>query len=128
MTDTDPLAAFDDDIVEGVAAETDLPVSTLRDRLRRQQEHARSLPGVDDLVYEWRRFLPYDPVVRRESDAYYLVFTDSVWIEFGEQLSFDDATLAAVRTVHDRQLRRSLAAAEEDQSVADGGAPMVLTR
>lgn len=128
MTDSDPLAAFDDDLVEHVATAEEMEVTVLRAALRRQQEHARSLPGVDDLVYEWRRFLPYDPLVHREETAYYLVFLPSVWEEFGEQLSFDDATLAAVRSVHDRQVRRTLSAVGEDESVVDGGAAMVLTR
>lgn len=128
MTDSDPLAAFDDDIVGAVSTETGLSASRLREALRRQQEHARSLPGVDDLVYEWRRFLPYDPLVRRDETAYYLVFTPSVWAEFGEQLSFDDGTLAAARAVHERQLRRVLTRHGEDTSVVDGGAAMVLTR
>lgn len=128
MTDSEPLAAFDDELVAHVSDAEGVDATALRDALRRQQEHARSLPGVDDLVYEWRRFLPYDPLVHRGETAYYLVFTASVWEEFGEQLSFDDATLAAVRAVHDRQLRRALVAVDLDASVADGGAAMVLTR
>lgn len=128
MTDSDPLAAFDDDVVAAVARERALSASELREALRRQQEHARSLPSVDDLVYDWRRFLPYDPLVRRDETAYYLVFTPSVWEEFGEQLSFDDEMLAAARAVHDRQLRHVLTTHGEDAAVADGGAAMVLTR
>lgn len=128
MTDSDPLAAFDDDIVAAVARETGLSASRLREALRRQQEYARSLPTVDGLVYDWRRALPYDPLVRRDETAYYLVFTPSVWTEFGEQLSFDDETLAATRAVHDRQLGHVLTTHGEDRSVVDGGAAMVLTR
>lgn len=128
MTDSDPLAAFDEHVLTAVTEETALDGTQLRDALRRHQEHARSLPGVDDLVYEWRRFLPYDPLVHRETRAYYLVFQPSVWSEFGEQLAFSDATLAAVRAVHDRQLRRVFATLDVDESVLEGGAAMVLTR
>lgn len=143
MTDRPPLTAFDDDVVETVAAETGMAPGRLREALRRHQEHARSLPGVDDLVYEWRRFLPYDPLVRREPETYVLALERSVWVEFGEQLSFDDATLDAVVAVHARQARRALSAdargpgAEATAGTGTSGTPgdafdgaeaMVLTR
>ncbi|WP_255196117.1 hypothetical protein [Halorarius litoreus] len=128
MTESDPLAAFDDDLIAAVARDRDIGVARLSAALCRQQEHARSLPGVDGLVYEWRRFLPYDPLVHRGETAYYLVFLPSVWAEFGEQLSFDEPLLEAVKRVHDQQFSRALASLDEDDSVREGGAAMVLTR
>lgn len=139
MTDRDPLAAFDEDVVGSVARETGTAVEHLRGVLRRHQEHAASLPGVDDLVYEWRRFLPYDPLVRRDAETYVLALERSVWTEFGDQLSFDESTLEAVVLVHARQARRALdseathsgAETEPERNPEDAFADaeaMVLTR
>lgn len=101
----DPLAAFDDDVVASVASDRDLSVERLRELLRRQQESVRSLPGVDDLVYEYRKAFARQPLAERHPDAYFLLVPARVWPEFASALSLSDPELAAVRAVHDRQFR-----------------------
>lgn len=104
----DPLDAFDDTIIETVARERDVEMETLRDLVRRQQELVRSLPGVDDIVYEWRKAFATDPLVERRPDAYYLSVPGHVWPEFASSLSASTEELNAVRAVHDRQFRAVL--------------------
>lgn len=124
----DPLAPFDDDLVAAVAADHDLPESRLREAIRRHHAYVESLSGVDELVYDWRQGLPYDPLVARTEEAYHLSFLPSVWEEFGEQLGFEAATLAAVRDVHDRQARRVAEERGDPTAPYEGAAPMVLSR
>ncbi|WP_255149816.1 hypothetical protein [Halorarius halobius] len=128
MPVTEPLGALDDDVIAAVADDAGEDTERLRDALERHQEHARSLPGIEELVYDWRRSLPYDPLVHREPTAYYLVFQQSVWTEFADQLGLDEPLSTAVQSVHDRQTRRALARAGVDVAVVDGGAAMVLGR
>jgi hypothetical protein len=118
---TDLLAPFDDDLVGAVAAEFGVPESELRGTLRRHQRTARDNPGVDDLVYEWRKYLPYDPLVTRTPAAYYCALRPGVWAEFAAYL---DTDLDAVVAAHDRQARR----VANDASAYDGREAMVLTR
>jgi hypothetical protein len=109
MTDTrGPLVAFDDTVIETVARERDLEVTALRDLVRRQQEVVRSLPGVDDIVYEWRKAFATDPLVERRPEGYYLSVPNHVWPEFATSLSVSTAELNALRAVHDRQFRAVL--------------------
>ncbi|EJN60091.1 hypothetical protein [Halogranum rubrum] len=104
----DPLHAFDDAVIEAVARERDFEVQTLRDLVRKQQEVVRSLPGVDDIVYEWRKAFATDPLVERRPDAYFLSVPGHVWPEFASSLSASGEELNAVRAVHDRQFRAVL--------------------
>ena len=118
----DPLAAFDDDVLEAVAGEHDLSVESLRDLLVRHQELVRELPGVEDIVYEWRRTLPRNPLVERREAAYYLVVDDTVWTEYRDALDAESGDFEALRAVHDRQLRRVATPPDDDR------AAIVLTR
>lgn len=131
MTDTtarDPLAPFDDATFEAVAARTGTDPAALRALVRRHQESARDLPGIDDLIYEWRKFLPYDPVVARTGDAFHCVVLPTVWDDFADALDLDDADLERLLAVHDRQARRAAEARGESTAVFDGATPIVLTR
>lgn len=83
-------------------------MQTLRDLVRKQQEVVRSLPGVDDIVYEWRKAFATDPLVECRPDAYYLSVPGHVWPEFASSLSASSEELNAVRAVHDRQFRAVL--------------------
>lgn len=118
----DPLDAFDDSVFVAVAEEYDTSTETLRDLVRRQQELVRRLPGVDDIVYEWRKAFATDPLVERRSDSYFLAVPGHVWPEFASALSVSTAELNALRAVHDRQFR-----AELGDEAGDADA-MVLTR
>lgn len=124
----DPLDPFDDELFRRVADRRDLPESDLRDAVRALHDHVEALSGVDELVHDWRTGLPYDPVVTRTSTAYYLAFNPSVWTEFAAQLDWEETTLAAVRSLHDRQARRAAERRGDPVATYEGAAPMVLAR
>lgn len=119
----DPLAPFDDRVFAAVAEEHGVSPSEVRDLTRRHQALVRRLPGVDDIVYEWRRGFPNDPVVERRPDAYFLSVADTVWPEYARALALDDREETLLRAVHRRQLAESVGGAP----TGDRGA-MVLTR
>lgn len=106
----DPLAVFDEAVVAAVARESGLDAETLRGAIRRHQEQMRDLPGVEDLVYEWRKTLPQDPLLERREDAYLLVVHPNVWPQFVDALDLDDDELAALREVHARVLADNVGA------------------
>jgi len=122
------LAPFDGDVVAAVASETGGSEAALWDALQRHQAYAGSLPSVEDLVYEWRTRLPYDPLVDRTDAAYYVALLPQVWTEFGEQMGLSGATITRLREVHDRQARRLTAEHGTPTEPYDGAAPMVLSR
>jgi hypothetical protein len=124
----DPLVPFDADIVDAVAERTDTDPAHLRDLLRRHQQSARDLPGVDNLVYEWRKYLPYDPVVARTDEAFHCVVLPEVWADFADTLDIDDANFERLLAVHDRQARRAAEARGESTESFDGATAMLLTR
>lgn len=121
---TDALAPFDSDRLREVAAERGVTVETLETLVRRHHEHADSMPGVDELVFEWRRFLGYEPLVARTDDAYHLAVDESVWHEFGSQIGLDDEAVDALIALHDREAR----ATADDSTAYDRRAAMVLAR
>lgn len=123
-----PLDPFEDALVERVATEHGSRPERLRETVRALHDHVASLSGVDELVHDWRKGLPYDPLVARTSTAYYLVFRPSVWREFADQLCWEDSTLAASRDLHDRQARRAAERRGDPLDPFEGGAPMVLAR
>lgn len=125
---TDPLAPFDDDILANTASEYDLSESRLRSTLRSLHDHVESLSGVEELVYDWRKGLPYDPLVTQTDDTYYLVFFPSVWEEFADQLNWKAVTLEAARAVHDKQARRAAERLGQPVEPYEGAAPFVIAR
>lgn len=118
----DPLAVFDDGVVEAVAGEVGLAATDLRELLRRHQRQMRELPGAENLVYEWRKTFPWDALVERREDAYLLAVSVSIWPEFGDALDFSEAELDAVKRVHADQL-----AADADADLGDREA-LIVTR
>lgn len=130
MTDRDELAVFDDDAVEAVAADHDVSADRLAELARTHQSNVRDLPGVDNIVYEWRRGLPWDPLLFRSPAVYVLALPDRVWAEFLDRLTADDAEADALRKLHDRQARRILGGADrpDPAEALDVHAAMVLTR
>jgi hypothetical protein len=118
----DPLEPFDEAVIEAVAADHDLDSATLRALVERHQQQMRDLPGVENLVYEWRKTLPRDPLVERREDVYLLVVHPDVWPQFADALEFDDDVLAAVRAVHARQLSAETTAQRDDRDA------MIVTR
>lgn len=124
----DPLGPFEVAVLETVADEHGFDTAALRELCRRHHAHAASMPGIDELVYEWRRFLPYEPLVARTADAFHLAVEPSVWSEFGDQLGFETGELAALRALHDRQARRDADRRGDDVTPFDERAAMVLAR
>jgi len=125
----DELAAFDDDVLQSVSGG-----GVGRDRLaalaREHQAGIRELPGVDDIVYEWRRGLPADPLLFRSPGVYVLAVPERVWAEFLDELGTDDRETESLRALHDRQARRTLERADRPEAAdaLEARAAMVLTR
>lgn len=122
------LAPFDVDVIEAVATESGVSTGTVRELVEAHQTLVRENPGVTDLVYEWRNYLGYDPLVARTTEAYHLVVLPHIWEEFGDALDLSAEELDRLQRVHDRQARRGARDRGEDESVYDGGAPIVLAR
>jgi len=124
MSDRPPLAGFDDETIERVATDHGLDPAALRTLVARHQEGVRDLPGVEDIVYEWRSQFHEDPLVHRTDAVYVLALRSSVWDEFADSLDLDGAADEALRAVHARQARSHVDGTDR----LDAGAPMVLTR
>jgi transposase-like protein len=125
MVDSDLLAAFDDEVIRAVAAENDVERDLLVDALRDHQRTMRDNPGVENLVYEWRKQFQ-DPVLDRTPDRYVVAVKASVWEEFGSFLELSDEMLGAVVAVHQEQVLRSLS--EGALTSAPELVPLVVTR
>ena len=128
MADRDELAVFDGSIIADAAADHDLAVADLTALVRQHQSNVRDLPGVDDIVYEWRNYFHLDPMLARTEAAYYLAVPDHVWDEFADDLSLDEAERTALLAVHDRQARQDADSAGFDAGRLDGDAAVVLCR
>jgi hypothetical protein len=119
-----PLDAFDDELFTAVASDNDLDADRLRSVAGDHQQGVRDLPGVDDIVYEWRNQFHMDPLVHRTPAAYVLALRDHVWSEFGDRLDLSATELDALRSLHDRQARTLVT----DASRFDDADALVLTR
>ena len=120
----DPMAAFETRILAAVSDDSDVPQNALRAIASAHQERVRDLPGVDDIVYEWRNQFHQDPLVHRTDAVYVLALRPHVWEEFGTALDLSDRELTALRALHDRQARSLV----DDTDRFDGDAAVVLTR
>lgn len=123
----DELAAFDDDLLRSVG---EVDPDRLAALAREHQAGVRDLPGVDDIVYEWRRQLPVDPLLFRSPERYVLALPERVWAEFLDELGADDRETEALRALHDQQARRTLLTADSPEAAdtLERHAAMVLTR
>ena len=122
------LAAFDEGVIESVAADHDMTVERLTDIVRTHQANVRDLPGVEDIVYEWRNYFHQDPLVGRSEGAYYLALPAHVWEEFTDDLDLGDDEADALLAVHDAQARAAPTDAGVETTRLDGDAALVLTR
>lgn len=122
------LTGFDEEVIEAVAAETSVDPQAVRELVVRHQSLVRENPGVKDLIYEWRNYLGYDPLVARTDDAYHLVVLPEVWEEFGDALDLSPEALDRLKRVHDEQARRAARERGDDEAVYDDAAPVVLLR
>ena len=105
MTDEALLAPFDLAVIRTTAQHNDIEESELRDALASHQRTMRENPGVEDLVYEWRKQYE-DPVLDRTPELFVLALPPTVWEEYGDYLDFRNETLAAVTAVHQEQTVR----------------------
>jgi len=124
----DELAAFDQGVIDAVAADHAVEPARLTELVRTHQANVRDLPGVEDIVYEWRNHYHRDPLVGRTPAVYYLALPDHVWDEFVEDLGIDESERDALLAVHDRQARTASDDAGVDVSRLDTDAALVLTR
>jgi hypothetical protein len=128
MSTRDELDAFDADVFAEVADDHASDADRLRDLARTHQSNVRELPGVEDIVYEWRSQFHWDPLLARTTEAYYLAVPDHVWAEFAEDLGVSDAERAALVALHDRQVRRDAPTVGVDTGRLDAAEPLLLTR
>ena len=113
MDDPALLAPFDDDVVRAVAGTNSVDEEQLRSALADHQRTMRENPGVEDLVYEWRKRFD-DAVLHRTPETFFIAVRESVWAEYGAHLGIDDYLLAAVVAVHQEQVLRETAVDSSD--------------
>lgn len=127
MSDTrPPTAAFDDAVIAAAAEAAGRQPDALATLVARHQQSVRDLPGVEDIVYEWRNHFHRDPLVHREPGVYVLALPAHVWDEFADALDASEAELDVLVAVHDRQAR--VIAPDADVDRFDADAALVLTR
>ncbi|MHC3380883.1 hypothetical protein [Haloarcula sp. H-GB5] len=122
MTDAALLAPFDDEVVRGVAGTNSVDEEQLRSALADHQRTMRENPGVEDLVYEWRKRFD-DAVLHRTPETFFMAVREDVWEEYGAHLGLDDYLLAAVVAVHQEQVLRETAV---DSSAIDQNAVALI--
>lgn len=124
-TQREPLAAFDSELLAESVESFALTDSKLEQLLRRHQEGVRELPGVDNIVYEWRTQFHDEPLLHRDEDVYVLALQDHVWGEFADYLGLADIEIDAIQSAHERQAQRFDGI---DETVFNRRDAMVLTR
>ena len=117
-------APLDSEHIEAVASERAVGAGSLTDALATHQQSVEDLPGIENIVYEWRKQYE-DPLLARTESAYYLAVPETVWGEFGDALDFDDEMRDAVIEVHRRTV---VSVTDSATRPADGVAYVVLDR
>jgi hypothetical protein len=128
MSTRDELDAFDADLFAAVGDDHGVDADRLRELARTHQSSVRDLPGVEDIVYEWRSQFHWDPLLARTTGAYYLALPDHVWDEFAEDVGATDVERAALVALHERQIRRDAPEVGADTGRLDGSDGLLLTR
>lgn len=125
MTETTLLASFDDEVIRGVAGTNSVDEEQLRAALTDHQRTMRENPGVEDLVYEWRKRFD-DAVLHRTSETFFMAVREAVWEEYGAYLGIDDYLLAAVVAVHQEQALRETAI--DGSAIEENAVALVVSR
>ncbi|RKS82618.1 hypothetical protein BDK61_1930 [Haloarcula quadrata] len=125
MNDPTLPAPFDDDVVRGVAGTNSVDEERLRDALADHQRTMRENPGVEDLVYEWRKRFD-DAVLHRTPETFFMAVRETVWEEYGAHLGLDDYLLAAVVAVHQEQVLRETAV--DSSTIDENAVALVVSR
>lgn len=97
----DDASLFDRSHIDATARDHDVDVSALSAVAADHQANVESLPGVENLVYEWRKQYQ-SPLIARTRRAYYLAVPKWVWDEFGDALGTRSALLDALAELHRR--------------------------
>lgn len=125
MNDTALLAPFDVEVVRGVAGTNSVDEEQLRSALADHQRTMRENPGVENLVYEWRKRFD-DAVLHRTPETFFMAVRESVWQEYGTHLGLDDYLLAAVVAVHQEQVLRETAV--DSSAIGENAVALVVSR
>jgi hypothetical protein len=125
MTETDLLSPFDDDVIRGVAGTNNVDEEKLRAALADHQRTMRENPGVEDLVYEWRKRFD-ESVLHRTPETFFMAVRETIWQEYGSHLGLDDYLLAAVVAVHQEQVLRE--AAVDSEAIDEDAVAIVVAR
>jgi len=125
MDDTALLAPFADEVVRGVAGANSVDEEQLRSALADHQRTMRENPGVEDLVYEWRKRFD-DAVLHRTPETFFMAVRETVWEEYGTHLGLDDYLLAAVVAVHQEQVLRETAV--DSTGIDEDAVALVVSR
>ena len=125
MDDTALLAPFADEVVRGVARTNSVDEEQLRSALADHQRTMRENPGVEDLVYEWRKRFD-DAVLHRTPETFFMAVRETVWEEYGTHLGLDDYLLAAVVAVHQEQVLRETAV--DSTGIDEDAVALVVSR
>ncbi|WP_135302865.1 hypothetical protein [Haloarcula amylovorans] len=125
MTANKSNSPFEGDVIRAVASENDVEEGQLRDALEAHQRVMHDNPGVEDLVYEWRRQYD-DPVLARTPETFFVAVPPTVWEEYGDFLGLDDYVLRALSAVHQEQTLRSDAV--DLSGMPEGHATIVVSR
>ncbi|WP_276271840.1 hypothetical protein [Haloarcula litorea] len=99
------LAPFDDELIRRVADANDADYEAIRDAVVAHQRGMRDNPGVENLVYEWRKQYD-DPVLARTDETFVVAVPATVWEEFGDHLGLEGDVLTALAAVHQEQVVR----------------------
>ncbi|GCF12235.1 hypothetical protein Harman_01700 [Haloarcula mannanilytica] len=125
MAETDLLSPFDDEVIRGVAGTNNVDEEKLRSALADHQRTMRENPGVENLVYEWRKRFD-EAVLHRTSETFFMAVRETVWQEYGTHLGLDDYLLAAVVAVHQEQVLRE--AAVDSDAIDEDAVAIVVSR
>jgi hypothetical protein len=121
---TERASLFDGSHAEAVARDHDVDAASLVETLGAHQESVERLPGVENIVYEWRKGYE-DPLIARMESAYYLVVPRTVWTEFAAALDLEAQMRDAAIETH----RRAVATAcDVASSPPEGQAYLALDR
>jgi hypothetical protein len=123
MAETELLSPFDGEVIRSVAGTNGVDEEQLRSALADHQRTMRQNPGVEDLVYEWRKRFD-EAVLHRTPETFFMAVRETVWEEYGTHLGLDDYLLAAVVAVHQEQVLRE-PAVDSDAIDADAVALVV---
>jgi hypothetical protein len=111
MSDDSPL--FADGTVASAAADADMTPDELGTLIERHQAGMRESPGIDELVYEWRKTLREDPLLFADTEAYYVAVARRIWRQFADAHDMTDAEFEALVSVHDATVRAAVEAVDD---------------